>query len=152
MVNKKIKAIARIERDAQNFFFVKMLYAFKNEGEPQTVYGIDDSDLKDNLIAMSCMALETFQVHNNIGYSVIIYNPKTQYCYHDYRADYKMSNKILVGTIPMNNFDEINYLIHMISETIEKNDMGEFYVQYKDKIMTEIEFYQFQKSLSIYKI
>lgn len=150
MVNKKMKVIAKIERDAQNFFFVKMLYGYENEGEPKTIYEIEDSSLKDNAVVLSYRALDAFPVQNDLGHSIIIYDPATKYCYHDYRTDYKMSIKILVGTIPRNNFDEINYLIHMLSKTIEGNNLREFCVQYKDKIMTEKEFYEFQKELSIY--
>ena len=131
MTNKKIKAIAKVERDAQNFFFVKMLYGFENEGEPKTIYEIHDSDLKDDLISLSYMALEFFPVRQNFGYSIIIYDPETQYCYYDYWTDYTRPTKILVGTTPKNYFEEINYLIQMISETIEKNNMGTFYFQYK---------------------
>ena len=41
----------------------------------------------------------------------------------------------------------IMYLIQMMSKTIEENNMGEFKVQYKDRIMTKEQFYEFQKEL-----
>lgn len=152
MANKKIKAIAKIERDAQNYFFVKMLYGYENEAEPQTIYSIEDRELKENLIALSCMALKTFKIEyrREIGYTIIIYDPETKYCYHGYNTDYQMSAKIIVGTIPNNHFEDINYLIRMISYTIDKYNMGEFWIQYNDRIMNKEEFYEFQKELSIH--
>lgn len=152
MKSKKIKAIAKIERDAQNFFFVKMLYGYANEGETQTVYEIEDNILKDNLIALSYMAIDSFPIRSDFGYSIIIYNPETKYCHHGRLTNYKIANKIIVGTVPENYFDEINYLIQMISKIIERNNLGEFYVQYKNKMMTAKEFYEFQKELSIYNV
>lgn len=152
MENRKLKAIAKIERDAQNFFFVKMLYGYENEGEPQTIYGIEDSSLKEDLISLSYMALKEFPICRDFGYSIIIYNPENGYCYYDNWANYEMSSKIIVGTVPKNYFDEINYLIRMISKTMERNNIGECWIQYKDKMMKEEEFYEFQNELSIYTV
>lgn len=153
MVNKKIKVIAKIERDAQNLFFVKILYGFTDsKHEPDTVYTIEDSRLLDNLIGLSYMALENFPVSRDFGYSIVIYDPETKDCYSGPWTDYKVPTKIIVGTDPRRYFDEINYLIQMLSKTIEENNMGELWVQYGDKLMTEEEFYEFQKELSIYTV
>ncbi len=154
MVNKKIKAIAKVERDAKNYFFVKMLYGFSDSSnEPLMVYGIEDEGLIDNLVALSYIALNMFPCggRRECGNTIIIYDIITKYRYDGYYTDYTRPNNIIVGTTSMNNFEDINYLIRMISHTIEKEKMGEFFVQYKDKVMTEKEFYEFQDELSIYK-
>lgn len=152
MINKKIKVIARIEKNAQNLFWVKMLYGFTDSKyEPDTVYNIEDNRLLDNLIGLSYMTLECFPNSKRIGYSIIIYDPETTYYWHyNYRINY--NNKIIIGTIPKDRFKEINYIIQMISKTIEENNMGEFWVQYEDKMMTAEEFYEFQKELLIYTV
>lgn len=153
MVNKEIKVVAKIERDAQNFFFAKMLYGFKDsENELQTVYGIEDENLIDNIVALSYMALNTFGCGINVGSTIIIYDTKSQHRHSGYHTDYTAPNQIIVGTTPMPNFEDINYLIRMLSYMIKKEKMGDFSIRYKDKEMTVDEFYEFQKELSIYTV
>lgn len=149
MVNKKIKAIAKIERDAQNNFFVKMLYGLTNSKyEPETVFQIEDIRLIDTLITLSNKAIEIFQI-NNVGTKIVIYEPKTKHTYSGYNTDYTIPSKIIVGTVSSNEFEDINYLVHMMSYTMKKHDMGELWIQYENKLMSEEEFYEFQKELSI---
>lgn len=153
MVNKEITVVAKIERDAQNFFFAKMLYGFEDsENGLQTVYGIEDENLIDNIVALSYMALNTFKCGINVGSTIIIYDTKSQDRHSGYHTDYTAPDRIIVGTMPMPNFEDINYLIRMISYMIEKEKMGDFSIRYKDKEMTVDEFYEFQKELSIYTI
>lgn len=156
MANKKIKAVAKIKRDARNYFFVKMLYGIADSNESlETVYEIEDSRLFDTLIEISNEALKFLGKRNEIGDAIIIY-----YTNHDSKYDrrywwsgngsdvnYKNPIKVVAGTIGTNDLKEINYLISRFSKTISQNNMGEFWVQYEDKLMTAEEFYEFQKEL-----
>jgi len=156
MVNKKIKVIAKIERDAQNFFFVKMYYGFMDSEiihyKERTVYEIEDKEFIDNLIALSYAALSRFRCGRNIGSTIVVYNTKTRVRSNGPYANYTDPDQIIVGTVPMINFEEINYLVHMMSFVMEKEKLGEFFVQYKDKVMREDEFYEFQNKLSIHMV
>jgi len=153
MVNKKIKVVAKIERDAKNFFFVKMLYGFKeNEDELQTVYAIEEEGLIDNIVGLSYLSLNNFKCGRDIGSTIIVYDKETEYCYSGYHIDYTEPNRIIVGTEPMLHFADINYLIRMISYTIKKEKMGDFSIKYNDQEMTADEFYKFQNELSIYTV
>lgn len=150
MVNKKMKVIVKLERDAQNFFFVKVLYGFLDSKEdPKTVYAITDEGLKDNIIALSYMVLQSFPFSRDFGITMVVLNPKNGYCYSGIWADYKRSDNVIVGTTPITHFEEINCLVRFISKTIKENQLGDFYVQYNDKILKEEEFYDFQDKLSI---
>lgn len=147
MVNKKIKAIAKIERNSRNLFFAKMLYGLTNSKyEPETAFQIEDSRLIDTLITLSNKAIGIFQIY---GTKIVIYEPKTKRTYSGYNTDYTIPSKIIVGTVPSSEFEGINYLIYMMSDTIKKHDMGELWIQYENKLMSEEEFYEFQKELSI---
>ncbi len=145
--------VAKIERDAQNLFFVKMLYGHRGDKELQTVYEIQEKRMIDNLKALACKVIEEYPVKREIGNTIIMYNPEKKFCFHGPRADYRIPTKIIAGTTPKASFDDINYLFQMIEKTIEKNMMGVFLVQYKDKNMrmTVDEFYEFEKELSIFK-
>lgn len=157
MDSKKIKVVAKIERDARNYFFVKMLYGIKDSKcDPDTVYIIEDSRLLDNLVELSHEIFknyEKFDIPKDFGFSknfemfVILYDINDKCCYT--AAWLGRPSKIIVGTTSTNNFMEINYLIKMISEVIKEKDMGEFWVQYGDKLMTIEEFYEFQKKLRV---
>ena len=152
MVNKKIKAIAKIERDAQNYFFVKMLYGYSDsQNELQTAYEIEDEGLKDNLVALSYTALNAFEYGKTIDgdKTIVICDSKTKYPYHGYGTDYTAPDRIITGNIPLSQFKEINFLIRMISYIMKKEKLGEFWVQYEDKTMTSKEFMEFQKEISI---
>lgn len=154
MVNKKIKVIAKIERDAMNYLFIKMLYGIKDsQYEPDTVYTIEDSRLLDNLIELSHRTFEKFDsIPKDFGFSkdfemsIILYDINNKCCCT--AAWLGRPYTIIVGTTSQNYFKKINYLIKMISEVIKEKNMGEFWVQYGDKLMTEEEFYEFQKSFS----
>lgn len=153
MANKKLKVVAKIERDAQNFFFVKMLYGYTNSQEGvQTVYAIKDKELLEKLIYLSHSALIGASRVSEYGNTIIIYDVPSKCCYNVYRTNYAADNKIIVGTTSRMIFSEINYLLHIVSKTIEKEEMGEFFVQYKDEVMTIEEFYEFQDKLRIYNI
>lgn len=154
MVNKKIKAIAKIERDAMNYYFVKMLYGIEDSKYyPDTVYTIEDSRLLDNLIGLSHKALEKIDIPSDYGFLtdfemyVILYDINDKSCYT--ATWLGRPSKIIAGTTSQNNFIKINLLIKIISESIKEKDMGEFWVKYGDKLMTEEEFYEFQKELYI---
>lgn len=150
MANKKIKAVAKIERDARNYFFVKMLYGIvgSNRGL-ETVYEIEDSRLFDTLIGMSNEALKFLGIRNEVGNTIVIYYTKygwkSWYSNRGPDVDYTNPMKVIAGTAETNDLKEINYLISRLSKTIYQNNMGEFWVQYGDKLMTEEEFYEFQK-------
>lgn len=154
MANKKINAIAKIERDARNFFFVKMLYGYENEVDPQVIYSIENIEFKQSLSALSNKALKTFKIeyYKEVGGSIIIYDYKDKYCYYGYNVDYQKPDTIIVGTMPHNYFGDINYLIYMISYTIDKYNLGDLWIECDGKKMTEKEFYEFQKELLIYPI
>lgn len=157
MENKKIKAIAKIERDAQNYFFVKMLYGIVGSNiEVETVYQIEDSRLFDTLIGMSNEALKFLGINSEVGNAIVIYYTRPGYkCWYSNSgpdADYTNPTKVIAGTVGTNDLKEINYLIGRVSKTIEENNMGEFWVQYGNKLMTKGEFYEFQKELSVYGI
>ena len=55
MSNQKIVAIAKLERDARNFFFVKMLYGYDISmiDNLKSVFEIDDTHLLMDLIDIS---------------------------------------------------------------------------------------------------
>lgn len=154
MANKKIKAVAKIERDARNYFFVKMLYGIvgSNRGL-ETVYEIEDSRLFDTLIGISNEALKFLGIRNEVGNAIVIY-----YTNHDSKSDrrywwsgngpdvdYTNPTKVIAGTVGTNDLTEINYLISKLSKTISQNNIGEFWVQYGQKLMTKDEFYEFQQ-------
>ena len=152
MVNKSIKAIAKIERDARNYFFVKMLYGFSDtKNELKTIYEINDEGLMDNLVALSYTALNTFTCggRSDYGSEIVIYDVISKNRYYGYHIDYREPNHIIVGTMAMPNFSHINYLIRMISFTMEKENIGEFFIQYKEEVMNCEEFYNYQKRLFI---
>lgn len=148
MENGKIRAIAKIERDAENYFFLKMLYGDEADINLKTVYEIEDACLIAKLVEMSKNALRIFSIRS--FKTIVLYNPVNKWRFHGLDLGNE-ENKILAGTISASDFDEINYLIHMISDVLKKKDMGSLVVSYEDKIMSEIEFHKFQESLSIYK-
>lgn len=153
MENKKIKVVAKIERDARNYFFVKMLYGIVGSNrELETVYEIEDSRLFDTLIEMSNNALK-FLGRNEVGNVIVIYYTrpgwKSWYSENGLDADYTNPTKVIAGTLGTNDLNEINYLIGRISKVISVDDMGEFWIQYGEKLMTKEGFYDFQKELSI---
>lgn len=158
MANKKIKAVAKIERDARNYFFVKMLYGIVGSNrELETVYEIEDTRLFDTLIEISNEALKLLGIRNEVGNAIVIYytnhdskyDRRYWYSNSGYNTDYTNPTKVIAGTVGTNELIEINYLIHRLSKTISQNNMGEFWIQYGDKLMTEEEFYEFQKGFSI---
>lgn len=154
MANKKIKAVAKIERDARNYFFVKMLYGIVGSNrELETVYEIEDTRLFDTLIGISNQALKFLGIRNEVGNAIVIYytnhDSKTdrRYWYSNSGPDVDYTNptKVVAGTVGTNDSKVINYLIDRISKVISQDDMGEFWVQYGEKLMTKEEFYEFQK-------
>lgn len=154
MDSKKIKVVAKIERDARNYFFVKMLYGITDSNSHlETVYQIEDTRLFDTLIGMSNEALKFLGTRNEVGNAIVIYYTKhgwkSWYANSGPDVDYENPMKVIAGTVGTNDLKEINYLINMISKTIKENNIGEFWVQYGDKLMTKEEFYEFQKELSI---
>lgn len=158
MENKRIKAVAKIERDARNYFFVKMLYGIVGSNiKVQTVYQIEDSRLFNTLIEMSNEALKFLGIRNEVGNTIVIYYTKhgsrsdRRYWYSNsgLDADYTNPTKVIAGTVGTNDLKEINYLISRLSKTISQNNMGEFWVQYGEELMSEEEFYEFQKELSV---
>ncbi len=154
MESKKIKAIAKIERDARNYFFVKMLYGIVDSNrELETVYQIEDTRLFDTLIGISNEALKFLGKRNEVGNAIVIYYTKHGWksWYSDSGPDVDYTNpmKVITGTVGTNELKEINYLINMLSKTIKEDNMGEFWIQYGNKLMTKEEFYEFQKELSI---
>lgn len=154
MANKKIKAVAKIERDARNYLFMKMLYGIVGSDTAlETVYEIEDSRLFDTLIDMSNEALKFLRIRNEVENAIVIYYTKhgwkSWYANSGPDVDYTNPMKVIAGTVGTNDTKEIKYLIHRISKVISQDDMGEFWVQYGDKLMTKEEFYEFQKGLSI---
>lgn len=154
MESKKIKAIAKIKKDARNYFFVKMLYGIVGSDRVlETVYQIEDTRLFDTLIEMSNKALKYLGKRNEVGNAIVIYYTKHgwKYWYSNSGpdADYTNPTKVIAGTVETNDLKEINYLIGRISKIIEEDNMGEFWVQYGDKLMSKEEFYEFQKELSV---
>lgn len=152
MKNKKIKAIAKIERDAKNFFFVKILYGFEDsQTEPQTVFEMEDLELFESLIILFQKVHHNFICDRINANKIIVYSPETKYTYN---ASDKNNGGvyIFIGTESHVSWEYINYLARMLDYTMNKEKMGEFFVQYKDKIMKIKEFYEFQKNLSIFTI
>ena len=151
MVNERMRVVVKIERDAQNFFFARMLYGFDNsENELQTIYSIKDENLIDNIIALSYMALNASKTEKNAEESgIIVYNIESKCCFHGYYTDYTAPNQIIVGTVPTKYFRDINDLIKILSKTLKKEKLGDISVMYKDQKMTEKEFFKFQRELSI---
>lgn len=151
MANKRIKAVAKIERDARNYLFVKMLYGILGSNIEETVYQIEDSRLLDTLIGISNEALKFLGTRNEVGNAIVIYYTKkgwkSWYSNSGPDTDYTNPTKVIAGTVGTNELKEINYLIHRLSKTISRDDIGEFWVQYEDKLMTEEEFYELQKKL-----
>ncbi len=149
MIHKKIKVIAKIENNTQNLFFINMLYSLiDSRYGPETVENIEDNRLLDNIIDLSYMTIKRFPNHICFRNSIIMYDSQNEnYYYNGYKMDDRLYTKIIIGTSPKKNFGQINYLIQMMSKTIEENNMGEFKVQYKDRIMTKEQFYEFQKEL-----
>jgi len=148
---KRIEAIAKVERDAQNCFFVKMLYGYNiSQEEPSTVYGIKDQKLLDDLANLSHTVLtrDVFDIERQK--EIIMYDLKREQCYYGSQANYERKNRIIVGTTSRACFIEINYMLDRISQTLKENNGGEILVQYKDEVMTVEEFYQFQENLRIY--
>lgn len=152
MKNKKIKAIAKIERDAKNFFFVKMLYGFEeSQRKPQTIFEMKDVEVYDSLVILSRKALSNFQCCSSFtGDRIIVYNPEGKYSQPAFQS-YAHNNPIIIGTEPSNSFRDINYLARMLDYTMNEEKIGEFFVQYKEQIMRIEAFYEFQKNLSILK-
>lgn len=80
MESKKIKVIAKIERDARNYFFVKMLYGIVGSDRAlETVYEIEDSRLFDTLIGISNEALKFLGINNEVGNAIVIYYTRPGY-------------------------------------------------------------------------
>lgn len=148
MRNKELYVVARVERDAKNLFFVRMLYGFTHEKEalcsPAT---IDDSRMLDVLIGMTHSALSDFPCGNYCGSTIIVYNTNNGGYYHGSYSEYKVPDTIITGTKSADTLKDVNYLIRMISHTVTKNNMGEFCVEYEGKKMSAEEFYEFQKGL-----
>ncbi len=151
MESKRIKAIAKIERDTRNYIFVKMLYGIAGSNIEETVYQIEDTRLFDTLIGMSNEALKFLGTRNEVGNAIVIYYTregwKSWYSNSGTDTDYTNPTKVIAGTVGTNELKEINYLIHRLSKTISQDDMGEFWVQYEEELMTEEEFYEFQNKL-----
>lgn len=161
MESKKIRVVAKIETDARNYFFVKMLYGIADSARVlETVYQIEDTRLFDTLIGISNEALKFLGIRNKVGNAIVIYYTKDalksnrMYWYSNSGPDVDYTNpmKVIAGTVATNDWKEINYLISRISKTMEENNMGEFYVQYGNKLMSEEEFYEFQRKLSVYEV
>ena len=153
MSNQKIVAIAKLERDARNFFFVKMLYGYDISmiDNLKSVFEIDDTHLLMDLIDISTLALSVYKCRETIGNTILLYNPDQKFCYTADNIYHDDEFKIIVGTEAHNEFSDINYLVRMLSQTIHAYS-GTFAVQYKNKIMSEKEFYEFQGELSVFKM
>ena len=147
-MKRKIKVIAKIERDAKNWFFVKILYGYADSEEKlKTVYKINHKELQQDLISLSYIVFKGI----SLGYdekSIIFYDVVKRTNSQGYDT-YEGPNKIVVGTNSNVEFSTINHLVHLLSYAIEKEKLGEFFVQYNDELMTEEAFYEFQRRLSI---
>lgn len=139
---KEIIAVAQLEKDARNFFFIKMLYGY-SKNELHTVYEIEDEKLLEDLIEFSSNALK-YENCIYCGDKIILFDTKKKYFKYSIKLYY---DSIIVGTLPDARWDEMNYLVRLISLAMKKGDRGKFFIQYKDKIMNEEEFYEAQDEL-----
>lgn len=138
--------VAKIERDARNFFFVRMLYGHGANKKLQTVYEIQEKKMRDNVIALACDAIEAYPVKRDTGDTIIIYNTEEKICSYGPQTDYSIPTKMIAGTTPAPYFYDIKYLLQMIEKTMEKNMMGDFWVEYKEGLrMTVDELYELKK-------
>ena len=148
----KIRVVARIERDVRNFFFVRLLYSFSELPDNlRTVYEINDRNLLTKIVNMSQAVL--YEANNGIGLrnSIVAYNVIEKHCTGNlYMARRVVPNIAISGTVAQVNFDEINYLLVLISKVMIREDLGEFLVEYNGKNMSFDEFYSFQQNLSLY--
>lgn len=148
----KIKVVAKIERDVRNFFFVRLLYSFSELPDNLcTVYEIADGELLTKIINMSQTVLCEASSSMILGNSLVSYNVIEKRCTGNlYGACRAVPNFVIAGTLPQVDFNEINYLIGLISKVMIRENLGEFLVQYNEKNMSYKEFYSFQQNLSLY--
>lgn len=150
MASREMKVAIKIERDAQNFFFAKVLYGFLDSKEElKTVYAINDEELLNNIISLSSMALKNFPFSRTFGGTIIIRNTENKHCYFGKWATGTQSNNIITGTTSVVEFSEINCLIRIFSHIMKKEKMGEFCVQYNEKFLKEEEFLKLQEKMSV---
>jgi len=150
MVNRKIKVIASLEKDARNYFFVRMLYSYiDSEEQPKSVFEIEDEELKDILVKISDEAL---QFHDRFKpNSIIIYYPSKNKIEYGENANYTEKNKIIAGTIPKNHFEGVDYMLSVLTvvnlRSSNFKDFGEILVQYEGKTMIVEDFNKLEYSL-----
>lgn len=148
MKNRELYAVAQVERDAKDRFFVRMLYGFTHEnGVVCSPAAIDDSRKLDVLIGMTNSAVLDFPCGNYHGNTIVVYHPNSDKYYEGSYAVYRVPNTIITGTDPADTLKDVNYVIQMISHTITKEKTGKFQVEYEGKKMSAEEFYEFQKGL-----
>lgn len=148
----KIKVVARIERDARNFFFVRLLYSFTELPDNlRTAYEITDRELLAKIIKMSQIVLYEAKDSMILGNLLVAYNVIEKRCTSNlYVARRVVPDIVIAGTSEQANFAEINYLLGLISNVMIRENLGEISVQHNGKNMSCNEFYNIQKNFYLY--